>query len=48
MALHVMEEMEKAELIVQILPLIHSVCKKKDYKSGIEMKEENRVRGSVM
>lgn len=46
MTLHVMEEIEMVELIVQILPLLPCV-RKKDYESGIEMKQEDRVRGSA-
>ncbi len=41
-----MEEMEMAGLIVPILHLLPCV-RKKDYGSGIEMKKENLVRGSV-
>ncbi len=46
MALHVIEEIQMAELIVQILSLLLCV-RKKYYESGIEMKKENRVRSSV-
>ena len=41
-----MEEMEMAGLIVQILHLLPCV-RKKDYGSGVEMKKESLVRGSV-
>ena len=45
MALRIMEEMEMARLIVQILHPLPCI-RTKDYGSGIE-KKENLVRGSV-
>ncbi len=45
MALRIMEEMEMARLIVQILYPLPCI-RKKDYGSGIE-KKKNLVRGSV-
>ena len=47
MAFHVRERMEMARLIVQILHLLPCV-RKKDYRSGIQMKKENLVRGSIV
>ena len=44
--MHVMEEMEMAESIVQILPLLPCICKK-GYGSGIKMRKVNRVRGNT-
>ncbi len=46
MGLRVMEEMQMARLIVQILDLL-SCVRKKDYELVIEMKKENLVKGSV-
>lgn len=46
MELRVIEEMEIASLIIQMLHLLTCV-RKRDYRLGMEMKKENPVRGSV-